>query len=392
VSVSGLSVKTDKAAFGSVRRSFAPWNDPNIKPLIRYEGVLKSFGDFVAIKKLDLDIYEKEFFSLLGPSGCGKTTLMRMLAGFGEPTEGRILLAGEDITQMPPHRRPVNMMFQSYALFPHMNVANNIAFGLKMDGLGRGEIDARVDECLKMVKLEKFALRKPHQLSGGQRQRVALARSIAKRPKVLLLDEPLGALDKKLREETQFELMDLQQQLGMTFIVVTHDQEEAMIMSDRIAVMDNGEIIQIATPAEIYEQPGSRYVADFIGDITIIEGKVESVASGVVRVSSAGTGITHSVVSDVQVTVGQQVWLAVRPEKVAIDFADSATVRSEMFHGEISDIGYLGKWTTLKVKTAGGLRFSVSQSNDKRFVARPFNWDDKVAMSFAPDAAVLLTK
>ncbi len=384
--------RVERAAVGGVRRSFAPWNDPNIKPLIRYEGVIKRFGDFTAIKKLDLDIYEKEFFSLLGPSGCGKTTLMRMLAGFGEPTEGRILLAGEDISALPPHKRPVNMMFQSYALFPHMDVAANIAFGLKMDNLPKADIDARVDECLKMVKLEKFAKRKPHQLSGGQRQRVALARSIAKRPKVLLLDEPLGALDKKLREETQFELMDLQHELGMTFIVVTHDQEEAMIMSDRIAVMDNGEIVQIATPAEIYEQPKSRYVADFIGDITIIEGKVESATGGVVRVSSPATGVTHGVLSDQPVTVGQTVWLAVRPEKVHIEFADTATPKSDSFHGEIADIGYLGKWTTFKVKTAGGLRFSVSQANDKRFVARPYGWEDKVVLSFAPDAAILLTK
>jgi putrescine transport system ATP-binding protein len=388
----GSVARSERGAVGGVRRSFAPWNDPTIQPLIRYEGVIKRFGDFVAIKKLDLDIYEKEFFSLLGPSGCGKTTLMRMLAGFGEPTEGRILLSGQDISALPPHKRPVNMMFQSYALFPHMDVADNIAFGLKMDGLPKGEISARVDEMLRMVKLEKFAKRKPHQLSGGQRQRVALARSIAKRPKVLLLDEPLGALDKKLREETQFELMDLQQELGMTFIVVTHDQEEAMIMSDRIAVMDNGEIIQIATPAEIYEQPGSRYVADFIGDITIIEGKVESVAGGVVRVSSQATGITHAVLSDQSVNVGQTVWLAVRPEKVSIAFADEAGASHDAFHGVIEDIGYLGKWTTFKVKTDGGLRFSVSQANDKRFVTRPFGWEDKVVLNFAADAAVLLTK
>jgi putrescine transport system ATP-binding protein len=392
VSVSLNGVEKTGKAIGSVRRSFAPWNDPSVKPLIRYEGVLKRFGDFVAIKKLDLDIYEREFFSLLGPSGCGKTTLMRMLAGFGEPTEGRILLAGEDITHMPPHKRPVNMMFQSYALFPHMDVSANIAFGLKMDRLPRGEIDARVEECLKMVKLERFAKRKPHQLSGGQRQRVALARSIAKRPKVLLLDEPLGALDKKLREETQFELMDLQQELGMTFIVVTHDQEEAMIMSDRIAVMDNGEIVQIASPAEIYEQPGNRYVADFIGDITIIEGKVESAVNGVVRVSSPQTSITHAVLSDLPVEVGQTVWLAVRPEKVSIDFADTAPPGADSFQGVIADIGYLGKWTTFKVKTAGGLRFSVSQANDRRFVERPFAWEDKVTLRFPPDAAILLTK
>jgi putrescine transport system ATP-binding protein len=381
-----------KPAIGGVRRSFAPWKDPAVKPLIRYEGVVKRFGDFVAIKKLDLDIYEREFFSLLGPSGCGKTTLMRMLAGFGEPTEGRITLAGADITHIPPHRRPVNMMFQSYALFPHMDVASNIAFGLKMEGMAKGEIDARVQECVSMVKLDRFAKRKPHQLSGGQRQRVALARAIAKRPKVLLLDEPLGALDKKLREETQYELMDLQQELGMTFIVVTHDQEEAMIMSDRIAVMDNGEIVQIASPAEIYEQPGSRYVADFIGDITMIEGKVVSAERGAVRVESAASGVTHTILSDQLVSVGQTVWLAVRPEKVTIAFADEAAAEPEGITGTIHDIGYLGKWTTFKVATPSGLKVSVSQANDRRFVERPMSWDDQVVLTFAPDAAVLLTR
>ena len=391
-SAQSASSKQSKPTVGSVRRSFSPWADPAIKPLIRYEGVMKSFGDFVAIKTLDLNIYEKEFFSLLGPSGCGKTTLMRMLAGFTEPTEGKVLLAGQDITHMPPHKRPVNMMFQSYALFPHMDVAGNIAFGLKMDGLPKGEIDARVDEMLKMVKLEKFAKRKPHQLSGGQRQRVALARSIAKKPKVLLLDEPLGALDKKLREETQFELMDLQQALGMTFIVVTHDQEEAMIMSDRIAVMDNGEIVQIASPAEIYEQPGTRYVADFIGDITLIEGKVVAHENGSVRINSPATGVVHTVSTDQRVTNGQTVWIAIRPEKIMIEFADMAGEHAEGINGTIGDIGYLGKWTTYKVMTKAGLKVSVSQANDRRFVERPMGWDDQVVLTFLPDAAVLLTK
>jgi putrescine transport system ATP-binding protein len=240
---------------GPVRRDFAPWDDPLAEPLIRFERITKRFGDFTAIEDVSLDIYEREFFALLGPSGCGKTTLMRMLAGFENPTEGRILLDGDDISSIPPHKRPVNMMFQSYALFPHMSVADNIAFGLKQDGLPKGEIAARVDEMLSLVKLEPFAKRKPDQLSGGQRQRVALARSVAKRPKVLLLDEPLGALDKKLREETQFELMDLQEKLGMTFLIVTHDQEEAMTVADRIAVMNDGTFEQIAPPSVIYEEP-----------------------------------------------------------------------------------------------------------------------------------------
>ncbi|MCA0060482.1 ABC transporter ATP-binding protein, partial [Mesorhizobium sp. B261B1A] len=245
-------------SLGSIRRDFAPWNDPNAKPYIQFDNVSKKFGDFTAVNNLSLTIFEREFFALLGASGCGKSTLLRMLAGFEEPTAGRILLDGQDLRGIPPYRRPVNMMFQSYALFPHMTVENNIAFGLKQEGMAKPDVEKRVAEMLKLVKLEQFAKRKPHQLSGGQRQRVALARSVAKRPKVLLLDEPLGALDKKLREETQFELMDLQQELGLTFVVVTHDQEEAMTMADRIAIMDKGEVMQVATPAEVYEAPASR--------------------------------------------------------------------------------------------------------------------------------------
>ena len=230
----------DMSSLGSIRRSFAPWNDPSAKPYIEFRNVTKRFGDFTAVNNLSLSIYEREFFALLGASGCGKSTLLRMLAGFEEPTQGSILLDGHDLRGIPPYKRPVNMMFQSYALFPHMTVEQNIAFGLKQDGMAKADIEKRVGEMLKLVKLTQFAKRKPHQLSGGQRQRVALARAVAKRPKVLLLDEPLGALDKKLREETQFELMDLQQNLGLTFVVVTHDQEEAMTMADRIAIPDKG--------------------------------------------------------------------------------------------------------------------------------------------------------
>lgn len=251
---------------------FEPWNDPNATPLIQFKNVTKRFGDFVAIDDQSFDIFEREFFALLGPSGCGKTTMMRMLAGFETPTEGQILLNGQDIGPIPPNKRAVNMMFQSYALFPHLTVWDNIAFGLRRDGMPKLEIEARVDEMLVLTRLEQFAKRKPHQISGGQRQRVALARSLAKAPKLLLLDEPMGALDAKLRQATQFELMDIQETTGTTFVIVTHDQEEAMTVASRVAVMDTGRIIQADTPRIIYEDPASRYVADFIGDVNLFEG------------------------------------------------------------------------------------------------------------------------
>ena len=249
-----------------------PWLDSNQKPYIQIVNATKKFGDFTAIDNLSLDIYKNEFFSLLGPSGCGKTTLLRMLAGFERFTEGRVLVDGEDISEIPPHLRPINMMFQSYALFPHLTVEKNIAFGLKQDKLPDNIINQRVEEMLELVELTDFAKRKPGQLSGGQSQRVALARSLAKQPKLLLLDEPLGALDKRLREQTQFELMDIQEKLEVTFVIVTHDQEEAMTVSSRIGVMDSGKLIQVATPTQIYEAPINREVADFIGDVNIFKG------------------------------------------------------------------------------------------------------------------------
>lgn len=267
---------------------FEPWNDPDAKPLIQFRNVTKRFGEFTAIDNQSFDIYEKEFFALLGPSGCGKTTMMRMLAGFEKPTEGTILLGGQDIAPFPPNKRAVNMMFQSYALFPHLSVWDNIAFGLKRDGKSKDEIAARVEEMLKLTRLEQFARRKPHQISGGQRQRVALARSLAKAPKLLLLDEPLGALDAKLRQATQFELMDIQEKTGTTFVIVTHDQEEAMTVASRVAVMDNGKIIQADTPQVIYEAPASRYVADFIGDVNLIDGMAEARQGGAEAATTAG--------------------------------------------------------------------------------------------------------
>src|SRR5882724_10333403 len=259
-------------------------------PLLRIEGVTKKFGVFRAVDRLSLDIRAGEFFALLGPSGCGKTTLLRMLAGFDAPDKGEIFLGGRDIAPVLPHRRPVNMMFQNYALFPHLSVKDNIAFGLKRLGLPKTEIDARVTEMLALVRLEGFDARKPDQLSGGQRQRVALARSLARRPQILLLDEPLAALDKKLRASTQAELLDVQRRLGTTFIIVTHDQEEAMTVADRIGVMDKGRLMQVASPRELYETPNSRWIAGFVGDINLLEGHVLSHESGRVTIVTHEAG------------------------------------------------------------------------------------------------------
>jgi len=382
-------------SLGPVKRKFAPWTDPDAIPFIRFENITKKYGDFTAVKNLNLDIYEREFFSLLGPSGCGKTTLMRMLAGFEEPTEGRILLQGHDISGVPPYRRPTNMMFQSYALFPHMTVEKNIAFGLEQDRLTKGEIEARVQEMLKLVKLEEFAKRKPGQLSGGQRQRVALARSLAKRPKVLLLDEPLGALDRKLREETQFELMDIQHTLGLTFLIVTHDQEEAMTVSDRIAVMDKGMIVQVDTPAAIYEAPNSRYVADFIGDINIMEGTVVSSSAGrepnpVVTLDCDGMQV--AVEQECPASAGERVTFAIRPEKVRISPDQPEDVSVNAVHGEVWDIGYLGDFSVFLISLADGRIVRAAQANIFRLVDRPITFGDMVWLTWPRDAGLVLTR
>ncbi|KQV44560.1 MULTISPECIES: ABC transporter ATP-binding protein [unclassified Rhizobium] len=374
-------------SLGSIRRSFAPWADPASKPFISFRNVTKKFGDFVAVDDLSLNIYTREFFALLGASGCGKSTLLRMLAGFEQPTSGEIILDGQNLAGIPPYRRPVNMMFQSYALFPHMTVETNVAFGLKQDGMPKPEIAARVEQMLKLVKLEKFAKRKPHQLSGGQRQRVALARSLAKRPKVLLLDEPLGALDKKLREETQFELMDLQQELGLTFVVVTHDQEEAMTMADRIAVMAHGKVVQVATPAEIYEAPNSRFVADFIGDVNIFDGTVSANADGRVQIETA-SGFPIRVVAPDGPAAGAKAGFAVRPEKIKV--SRDAPPSANAVRGEIWDIGYLGDMTVFHVRLPDGKVVKASSLNAVRAVEDPIGYDQEVWISFAEDAGVVL--
>ncbi|MBZ8118010.1 ABC transporter ATP-binding protein [Roseovarius sp. LXJ103] len=370
--------------------AFEPWNDPSAKPLIEFKGVTKRFGDFTAIDNQTFDIYEKEFFALLGPSGCGKTTMMRMLAGFETPTSGKILLSGQDIAPIPPNKRAVNMMFQSYALFPHLSVWENIAFGLKRGTMPKDEIAARVEQMLKLTRLEKFAQRKPHQISGGQRQRVALARSLAKAPKLLLLDEPLGALDAKLRQDTQFELMDIQEKTGTTFVIVTHDQEEAMTVASRVAVMDDGRIIQADTPAHIYEMPGSVYVADFIGEVTILEGRA-SKAKGGYSIAFAEGQPDLFAASGLDLTQGQTAHLAIRPEKVMISKDRPEGVRNAL-EGKILDIAYLGNLSTYHVQLATGQIIKAQTANTRRLANRPFTWEDRVWVSWTDTAAVLLER
>ncbi|MBT2129998.1 ABC transporter ATP-binding protein [Aliiroseovarius lamellibrachiae] len=369
---------------------FEPWKDPSQKPLIRFENVTKRFGDFTAIDDLTINIYEKEFFALLGPSGCGKTTMMRMLGGFETPTEGSITIDGQDMSAVPPNKRAVNMMFQSYALFPHLSVADNIAFGLKRDKLPADQIAARVEEMLSLVQLNKFASRKPHQISGGQRQRVALARSLAKAPKLLLLDEPLGALDKKLRQDTQFELMDIQETTGTTFVIVTHDQEEAMTVASRIAVMDHGKIVQVDTPAKIYEEPGNIYVADFIGDVNLIKGKVVKSGNDHASISWAEgqqdlTGIAHD-----EIPHGTEATLAIRPEKVTIS-TDRPEGVTNALSGTVLDIAYLGNMSTYVIEAANGTLIKAQAANTRRISRRAITWEQQVWLSFTDTAGVVLT-
>src|SRR5215212_4634476 len=362
--------------------------------LVTFDRVTKRFGDFTAVDGLTLEIFEREFFALLGPSGCGKTTLLRLLAGFETPDAGRIGLAGQDLAGVPPYRRPVNMMFQSYALFPHMTVAGNIAFGLKQDRLAKDEIAARVGEMLALVQLTDFASRKPDQLSGGQRQRVALARSLAKRPQVLLLDEPLAALDKKLRESTQLELMELQRRLGMTFIIVTHDQEEAMTVADRIGVMDAGRLEQVATPRQLYEEPASRWVAEFVGDINIFEGQPGSREASRLIVSTRDAG-PIAVAQPAQPVTRSTVCVAIRPEKVKLSrrgpVSDMVNAHSiNRLEGVVTDVSYLGGVTSYKVKLDSGAILRSSMANTARIDIDSYNPSQRVVAWFTPDDCVVL--
>jgi putrescine transport system ATP-binding protein len=363
-------------------------------PLLRIDGVGKKFGSFRAVDRLSLDIRAGEFFALLGPSGCGKTTLLRMLAGFETPDEGRILLDGKDIAQVLPHQRPVNMMFQNYALFPHLNVRDNIAFGLKRARMARADIATRVAEMVALVKLDGLEKRKPDQLSGGQKQRVALARSLARRPQVLLLDEPLAALDKKLRENTQAELMELQRRLGTTFIIVTHDQEEAMTMANRIGVMDAGRLEQVGTPRELYEAPHSRWVAEFVGDINLFDGEVSSRDHNRLTIATRDAG-TVTVAAPRQPVTKTIVSVAIRPEKVKLsrrgpvsDAANSHAINR--LEGVVTDVSYLGGLTTYKVKLESGAVVRSSMANTARLDIDAYSAGQRVVAWFTPDDCVVL--
>ena len=367
-----------------------PWRDPAAQPFVRIEGVTKTYGKVYACDDISLDVYRGEFFALLGGSGSGKSTLLRVLAGFEAPDRGRVLIDGVDVTALPPYRRPVNMMFQSYALFPHMTVAQNIAFGLKQDRMPAGEIGDRVRQMLELVQMAQLGQRKPDQLSGGQRQRVALARSLARQPKLLLLDEPLGALDKRLRERTQFELVNIQEKVGTTFIMVTHDQEEAMTMSSRIAVMDAGRIVQVSTPAALYEFPATRFVAEFIGGINLFEGRVlsQDLERGLVRVQCDDLESPILARHADFVPEGTAVSVAVRPEK--IDVHEARPQADNVAVGRVRDIAYLGDVSVYHVQTETGAMIRVQETHVERSSEPHYDWDGTLWLSWPAAAAVVL--
>jgi putrescine transport system ATP-binding protein len=356
---------------------------------LKIEGLTKEFDGYRAVNNVSLDIEKGEIFALLGSSGCGKSTLLRMLAGFEEPTSGRIVLDGTDLAHVPPYKCPINMMFQSYALFPHLTVWENIAFGLKREHMPADGIDARVSAMLKLVQLEKFAKRKPHQLSGGQQQRVALARSLAKRPQLLLLDEPLGALDKKLREETQIELVNIIEQVGVTCVMVTHDQEEAMTMASRIAVMSEGGFLQVGRPSEIYETPATRFVADFIGNVNLMDGTVTEDQPDHVLIDSPDC--RHYIGHGITGTQGMAVTVAVRPEKIHL----ARHAPGDGFNtaqGTIKEMSYFGSFTIYQVELASGARLKVSLANTQRHRDDEFTWGDTVWAHWSRSAHVVLTQ
>jgi putrescine transport system ATP-binding protein len=366
-----------------------PWNDSKAEPYIRIERVTKRFGDFVAVNDVSLNIYRTELFCLLGGSGCGKTTLLRMLAGFEEPSSGKIFIDGLDMSGIPPYERPVNMMFQSYALFPHMSVEQNVGFGLKMEGKAKSEIADRVENMLKLVRLAEFGKRKPHQLSGGQRQRVALARALIKQPKLLLLDEPLGALDKKLREHTQFELVNLQEQLGVTFVVVTHDQEEAMTLASRIGVMNHGKIVQVGTPKEIYEFPNSRFVAEFIGSVNLFEGQLTADEPDHVRISCPELEQPVYVAHGISAAPNAKVWVAIRPEKIQLSLR-RPEANDNWTRGVVKEIAYMGDMSVFLIKLASGKQLRITRPNMWRHDDENITWEQEVFVHWHDTSPVVI--
>src|SRR5690554_5789267 len=368
-----------------------PWRDPAAQPFVRIEGLTKTFGKVYACDDVSLDIYRGEFFALLGGSGSGKSTLLRILAGLETPDRGRILIDGVDVTRLPPYQRPVNMMFQSYALFPHMTVEQNIAFGLRQDRLPASEIRDRVEEMLKLVRMPQLGRRKPHQLSGGQRQRVALARALAKEPKLLLLDEPLGALDKRLREHTQFELVNIQERVGVTFIVVTHDQEEAMTLASRIGLMNQGYIAQVGTPHEIYEFPNSRFVAEFIGSVNMFEGRIVEDEPDHVTIDSPELGGMLYVGHGVSTAPDALVWAAIRPEKMVLS-REAPPGEFNRASGIVQEIAYMGDLSIYLIKLDSGKTVRVTQPNIVRHAEDRFTWDDRVWVSWDESSSVVVTK
>ena len=363
-------------------------SDQTEESFIRIEGVSKHFGQVAAVDNLSLEVYKGELFAILGGSGSGKTTLLRLLAGLERPSSGRIIIDGVDMTEVPPYERPLNMMFQSYAVFPHMTVEKNVAYGLRKEGLDKSEIDTRVDEILELVRLSDLKARRPHQLSGGQLQRVALARALVKRPKALLLDEPLAALDKRLREHTQFELMNIQDELGVTCILVTHDQEEAMSLATRIGVMDEGRIVQTGTPTEIYEYPRNRFVAEFFGTTNTFEGVVKEIGQEKMSVETKECGELQAF-SDDAVKEGDTIWIAVRPEKITIH--EHLPEGGACVRGQVWDLGYYGNYSTYRVKTNQGAVIQVSAQNQLRLHKLAHDWEDEVYLSWEPQSTIVLT-
>lgn len=366
-----------------------PWRKSDEKPFIRIKNLTKRFGEFTAVDNVSLDVYRSELFCLLGGSGSGKSTLLRMLAGFEAPTSGTIEIDGQPMANIPSYARPTNMMFQSYALFPHMSVEQNIAYGLKRDGVAKSEINDRVAQMLSLVQMSKFGKRKPDQLSGGQRQRVALARSLIKLPKLLLLDEPLGALDKKLREETQFELIKIQESLGITFMVVTHDQEEAMTLATRIGVMDNGQITQVGEPKEVYEYPNNRFVADFIGSVNMFEGRVIEDDKDYVRMHSEEAGSEIYVGHGVSCAPDQRLWFAIRPEKMELS-RKKPEGTANILRGMVEDIAYMGNLSVFRIRLDSGKIVKATLSNRVRRDDEAITWDEHVYMTWHETAGVVL--